>query len=110
MYETWYKMTQLLRSGLDVSPVLTHQFDLDDFQEAFETEHDNWFYNADSKYGIQDLGYYMGYAICKSYYDHAEKKTLAIKQIIELDHANVDEVVEFVNRSGYFEIPLEVEP
>ncbi len=37
MYETWYKMTQLLRSGLDVRPVLTHQFDIDDFQEAFET-------------------------------------------------------------------------
>lgn len=37
MYETWYKMTQLLRSGLDVSPVLTHQFPLEQHQEAFET-------------------------------------------------------------------------
>ena len=35
MYETWYKMTQLIRSGLDVSPVLTHQLSLRDFKEGF---------------------------------------------------------------------------
>ena len=36
MYETWYKMTQMLRSGLDISPVLTHKLPIDDFQEGFE--------------------------------------------------------------------------
>ena len=36
MYETWYKMTQMLRSGLDISDVITHQLSIDDFQEAFE--------------------------------------------------------------------------
>ena len=36
MYETWYKMTQMLRSGLNISDVLTHQLPVDDFQEAFE--------------------------------------------------------------------------
>ena len=36
MYETWYKMTQMLRSGLEISGVLTHQFPVDDFQEAFD--------------------------------------------------------------------------
>ena len=35
MYETWYKMTQMLRSGLDVSNVLTHRFSIDQFEEAF---------------------------------------------------------------------------
>ena len=35
MYETWYKMTQMLRSGLDVSPVLTHRLSLGDFEEGF---------------------------------------------------------------------------
>ena len=36
MYETWYKMTQMLRSGLDISDVLTHRLPVDDFQQAFE--------------------------------------------------------------------------
>ncbi len=37
MFETWYKMTAMLQSGLDISPVLTHRFKIADFQEAFET-------------------------------------------------------------------------
>ncbi len=36
MFETWYKMTQMLQSGLDISPVLTHKFHVDDFQQAFD--------------------------------------------------------------------------
>jgi len=36
MYETWYKMTQMLRSGLDISPVLTHELSVDDFQDGFD--------------------------------------------------------------------------
>ncbi|MEZ4500089.1 MAG: L-threonine 3-dehydrogenase [Thermomicrobiales bacterium] len=37
MYETWYLMTVLLQSGLDISPVITHRFAADDFEEAFAT-------------------------------------------------------------------------
>ena len=37
MFETWYKMTAMLQSGLDISAVLTHRFKIDDYQEAFET-------------------------------------------------------------------------
>jgi threonine 3-dehydrogenase len=36
MYETWYKMSSMLQSGLDIRPILTHQFPIDGFQEAFE--------------------------------------------------------------------------
>jgi threonine 3-dehydrogenase len=36
MYETWYKMTVMLESGLDIRPVITHRFDYADFMEAFE--------------------------------------------------------------------------
>jgi len=36
MYETWYKMTQMLRSGLDISGVLTHRFFVDEFQKGFD--------------------------------------------------------------------------
>src|SRR5438477_449738 len=35
MYETWYKMTILLQSGLDIRPVITHRFSYKDFQDAF---------------------------------------------------------------------------
>lgn len=35
MYETWYKMTAMLQSGLDIMPVITHRFSIDDYEEAF---------------------------------------------------------------------------
>ncbi|GGW85123.1 L-threonine 3-dehydrogenase [Alteromonas halophila] len=37
MFETWYKMASLLQSGLDLSPVITHQFAIDEFQKGFDT-------------------------------------------------------------------------
>jgi threonine 3-dehydrogenase len=36
MYETWYKMTVMLQSGLDISPVITHRFKYTDFQKGFD--------------------------------------------------------------------------
>ena len=36
MYETWYKMTQMLKSGLDISNVLTHRIAIDDYEQAFK--------------------------------------------------------------------------
>jgi threonine 3-dehydrogenase len=39
MFETWYKMTQLLRSGLDISNVITHRFPIYAYRDAFETLH-----------------------------------------------------------------------
>lgn len=36
MYETWYKMTVMLQSGLDISPVITHRYHYTEFQAAFE--------------------------------------------------------------------------
>jgi threonine 3-dehydrogenase len=36
MYETWYKMTALIQSGLDISPIITHTFKAKDFLKAFE--------------------------------------------------------------------------
>ncbi|HRZ58824.1 MAG TPA: zinc-binding dehydrogenase, partial [Candidatus Paceibacterota bacterium] len=37
MYETWYKMTVMLQSGLNLSPVITHRFPCTEFQKGFET-------------------------------------------------------------------------
>lgn len=36
MFETWYKMEQMLIAGLDLSPIITHHFKVDDFQKGFD--------------------------------------------------------------------------
>ncbi len=36
MFETWYKMASMLQSGLDVSPVITHHFGIEEFQQGFD--------------------------------------------------------------------------
>jgi threonine 3-dehydrogenase len=36
MYETWYKMTVMLQSGLDIRPVITHRFHYTEFEKGFE--------------------------------------------------------------------------
>jgi threonine 3-dehydrogenase len=37
IFGTWFKMTHLLQSGLDLKPIITHSYCIDDFQDAFET-------------------------------------------------------------------------
>ncbi len=39
MYETWYQMSVLVNSGLDISPVITHSFHYTDFEKGFEAMH-----------------------------------------------------------------------
>ncbi|CAK2643530.1 threonine 3-dehydrogenase [Vibrio crassostreae] len=36
MFETWYKMASLIQSGLDLTPIITHHFKVDDFQKGFD--------------------------------------------------------------------------
>ncbi|GAB7268986.1 hypothetical protein DZS_03780 [Dickeya ananatis] len=36
MFETWYKMAALIQSGLDLSPMITHRYAIDDFQQGFD--------------------------------------------------------------------------
>jgi threonine 3-dehydrogenase len=36
MWETWYKMEQMIIGGIDLSPVITHRFPIDDFQKGFD--------------------------------------------------------------------------
>ena len=36
MFETWYKMAALIQSGLDLTPVITHHYGIDDFQKGFD--------------------------------------------------------------------------
>jgi threonine 3-dehydrogenase len=36
MFETWYKMVSLIQSGLDLSPIITHHYPVEDFQQGFD--------------------------------------------------------------------------
>ena len=36
MFETWYKMIAMIESGLDINPIITHNFAIDDFMNGFE--------------------------------------------------------------------------
>ncbi|VUX55614.1 threonine 3-dehydrogenase, NAD(P)-binding [uncultured Woeseiaceae bacterium] len=36
VFETWYKMSSMLQSGLNVEPIITHRFPLEDYEEAFQ--------------------------------------------------------------------------
>ena len=36
MFETWYKMAALIQSGLDLTPIITHHFPIDEFQQGFD--------------------------------------------------------------------------
>ena len=37
MFETWYKMSSMIRAGLDISPIITHRVPVDEFKLGFET-------------------------------------------------------------------------
>lgn len=36
MFETWYKMVALIQSGLDITPIITHHYHINDFEQGFE--------------------------------------------------------------------------
>ena len=36
MFETWYKMSSMLQSGLNIAPIITHRFPLEDYEQAFQ--------------------------------------------------------------------------
>jgi threonine 3-dehydrogenase len=36
MFETWYKMSSMLQSGLNIEPIITHHFPIDEYQPAFD--------------------------------------------------------------------------
>lgn len=62
----------------------------------------NWLYNGATTKTMGDLGYFMGYTICKSYYRHAKNKSAAIKEIIGLDYSDQAAVMQFLAESKYY--------
>ncbi len=73
--------------------------------DMFSTDYSQWLYNGNKTDAIADLGYFMGYTICKSYYNNAINKSEAVKDIIELNYSNSNSVERFLKLSGYYAKP-----
>lgn len=79
-----------------------HQTELwDKFKrEMHQKNTADWLYNGGyKKEGDADLGYYIGYTICKAYYEQARNKKKAIRQIIELEYENTAMLDSFIKKS-----------
>lgn len=69
-----------------------------EFQPAMHgSDVSHWLYQGDKSVGRPaDLGYYVGYEICKAYYTRARDKRIAVRDIINITDADA-----FLNASGY---------
>jgi len=71
-------------------------------QDMLTSANDLWVSTGDNPtLPARDLGYFIGYAICKSYYNSSKNKSQAIKAIIDLDYTNQDTIITFLKKSNY---------
>ncbi|MFK7806156.1 MAG: M56 family metallopeptidase [Saprospiraceae bacterium] len=67
----------------------------------------NWLYNNfNNEFNTRDLGYYIGYAISEKYYEKAEDKGKAIKELMKLSFYDPKDMQDFVDQTGYFSKPM----
>lgn len=71
-------------------------------KEMLGEDFSNWLYNGATTKTMGDLGYFMGYAICKAYYRHSNNKSAAIKDIIRLNYADQPAIMQFLAESKYY--------
>ncbi|MEI6190567.1 MAG: DUF2268 domain-containing putative Zn-dependent protease [Chitinophagia bacterium] len=100
-------IAELLLEKPILSPYITYgKANEKDLWELFQKdmnkqETKDWLYNGgQAPNGKADLGYFMGYAICKTYYNNSKDKTKALKEIIELNY-NRESVFRFLKKSKY---------
>ncbi|WP_291911214.1 hypothetical protein [Chitinophaga sp. CB10] len=76
-------------------------------KQMFSPNTGYWLYsNSANPFGMRDLGYYMGYAICESYYNRAADKKAAIRDLIRLDYNNEQALFHLVDNARYFDEPV----
>jgi hypothetical protein len=90
--------TAYLRYGAAHEAELRSRFQ----QQMRGTDQSDWLYNGANATTVADLGYFMGYAIHKAYYQQAQNKRQAVRDIIELDYASPVAVEAFLSKSGYY--------
>ncbi len=101
-------VSNLLKKG-SPAPVSNSYYNLhknvlisDFYRDAFTPYYQKWLYNGSTYPDHPDLGYLIGYEICRQYYLQHEDKQKAVQEIIEIDYTSGDALVEFVNRSRFF--------
>lgn len=70
-------------------------------KEMLSNDLSNWLYNGSQKKESSDLGYYVGYEICKAYYNNSKNKSQAIKDIIQLNYNDDNAVEAFLKKSNF---------
>jgi uncharacterized protein YjaZ len=72
-------------------------------KEMLTNKNDNWVSTGDNPdLPAPDLGYFVGYRICKSYYERHSNKQQAVVEILTLDFADPLKVQDFLKQSGIF--------
>jgi hypothetical protein len=68
--------------------------------KMYGTEMKDWLYNG-SNVTHADLGYFMGYAICKAFYDKTADKKKAVAEILSLKYGDKKMINKFLTKSAY---------
>ncbi len=66
-----------------------------------------WLWSTNTIFGERDLGYAVGYGMAKRFFDQAEDQEQAVKTMIELDYSNEEDLLAFVDASGYLSQPIQ---
>lgn len=71
------------------------------FKESGSKDFSNWLYNGSKMTdGSADAGYFIGYIICKKFYERATNKEVALTEIRNLDYKSTRKLQDFVKKSG----------
>lgn len=107
-------ISEIVMNKKSVQPSIKYGFKNSNFVKA-ELKHqlfskqamNDWLWNSTTnRFKMRDVGYYVGYAIAKGYYDKASDKKKAIQKLIDLDFSNEDEFNSIIDKSGYFNKPI----
>jgi len=78
-------------------------------KEMFATSIERWLFNGSYLGAESDMGYYIGYEICKAYYNNSSDKAKAIKDIIELNYASEATLEKFLEQSHFYDESIDRE-
>ncbi|MGO1072021.1 DUF2268 domain-containing putative Zn-dependent protease [Lysobacter sp. CA199] len=89
---------EYMRYGPAHSDEIKHKFAQDMDKDSYR----DWLYNGtDNAFGVADLGYYVGYAICAAYYRRATDKGRALRDILRLNYLDAAAAHAFMDASGF---------